>query len=59
MFDEEEADFSGITGHKDLYVSDVIHQAKMEVYNVKKKRDSDAEVTVWLKTKVYRLNISL
>ena len=38
MFDEEEADFSGITGHKDLYVSDVIHQAKMEVYNVKKRK---------------------
>jgi serpin B len=30
-FSETEADFSGITGHKDLYIKHVIHQAMIDV----------------------------
>ena len=31
MFNEGEADLSGITGGKDLFVSDAVHKAMLEV----------------------------
>ena len=71
IFTAGEADLSGITGRKDLYVSDAVHKAMLEVQREKEKFMKSSEIifssirklnfkkTSWIDSTIFQCTIPL